>query len=55
MFLARHSNSTMNLWINSAGSLLQMCVGSCLRVSPMLTDMGTCACSNMSVALDSFL
>lgn len=35
----------------AAGSLSQMCVSSRSRVSPMLTKMGECAFSNVSMAI----
>lgn len=51
MFPPYLSNASMNLRINSAGSLSQMCMGSRSRVSPMLTKMGECAFSNVSMAI----
>ena len=45
----------MNLLTNTAGSLSQMWVGSLSRVSPTLTDIGTCTFSIVEVGVGSFL
>ena len=54
MFFLRRSSSSMNLRTSSARSFSQMCVGSLSRVSPTLTEIGTCAFSIVSVGVGSF-
>ena len=50
----RHSNSSTNFRISSFVSASQMCVGSCSRVSPMLSEIGTCTFSNVSTSVTFF-
>ena len=54
IFFPRRYSSSMNLRTNSAGSFSHICVGSRSRVSPELTEIGTCTLSNVSLDVCSF-